>query len=143
MPPTLCSEIERFDAFTKEKKKRQRHTWFVKETRACEKKVGGWWRHYCSIVHPPQQQHRRQDYKNRGTEKENGKETNNEMQKSEKERKISPFISPRRIKSRPLDHVQYASTVGGSETRSTVGIKGFFRIRTNNRNLEKGKHRIP
>ena len=70
---------------------------------------------------------RAKDYENGGSVNKNGKETNSERQKSEKEGKILPFISPRRIKSRPLDHVQYTSTVGGSETRSTVGIKGLFR----------------
>ena len=48
-------------------------------------------------------------------------------EKNESEGKMSPFISPRRIKSRPLDHVQYKSTAEDSETRSTVGIKGLFK----------------
>ena len=46
--------------------------------------------------------------------------------KKKKKGKISPFISPRKIKSRPLDYVQYGSTASGSETRSIVGIKSLF-----------------
>ena len=57
-----------------------------------------------------------------------GKETDSEWQKNEREGKISPFISPRKIKSRPLDHVQYESMAGGSETRSMVEIKSLFKI---------------
>ena len=57
----------------------------------------------------------------------NGRETNSEGQKSEREGKPLPFISPGRIKSRPLDHVQYTSTAEDSETRSMVGINGLFR----------------
>ena len=70
---------------------------------------------------------RAEDYENEGSENESGKETNSERLKSEREGKTLPFISPGKIKSRPLDHVQYASTVGGSKTGSTVGIKGLFR----------------
>ena len=51
-----------------------------------------------------------------------------ESQKSEKEGKISLFISLRIIKSRPLDYVQYKSTTGDLETRSTIGIKDRFKI---------------
>ena len=67
-----------------------------------------------------------EDYENEGSMNKN-KETNSERQKSKKKGKILPFISPRRIKSRPLDQVQYTSIAGGSETRSTVGIKSLFR----------------
>ena len=47
-----------------------------------------------------------EDYENEGFVNKSGKEMNSERQKSEKERKTLPFISPRRIKSRLLDHVQ-------------------------------------
>ena len=50
-----------------------------------------------------------------------------EMQKNGEEGKVSHFTGPRKIKSRPLDYVQYESTARGSETRSTVGIKSFFK----------------
>ena len=47
------------------------------------------------------------NYEYRGFVNESGEETNSGRQKSEKKGKTLPFISPRRIKSRPLDHVQY------------------------------------
>ena len=66
-----------------------------------------------------------------------------EMQKSVKEEKISPFISPRKTKSRLSNQVQYGSTARGSESRSTVGIKSHFKIQTNGRDLDEMKRRIP
>ena len=64
-------------------------------------------------------------------------DTDSEMQKSVREGKISPFISPRKIKSRPLDYVQYESTARGSETRSTVGIKSLSK-NSNQRTQSQG-----
>ena len=68
-----------------------------------------------------------EDYKNGGFVSKNGKKTNIERQKSEKEGTTLPFISLRRIKSRLLAHVQYTSMARGSDIRSTVGIKGLFK----------------
>ena len=59
------------------------------------------------------------------------------MQKSVKEGKISPFIGPRKIKSRSLDYVQYESMARGSKTRLTVGIKSLFK-NPNQRTLSRG-----
>ena len=70
---------------------------------------------------------RAEDYEGGDSGKENREDINSERKKSEKEGKISPFISPSRIKSRPLDHAQRTSTAEGSETRSTVRIRGLFR----------------
>ena len=73
--------------------------------------------------------------KNEG-ERKIGKETDGERQKSENEGKISHFISPRKIKSRPLDYGQYESMARGSEARSTVGIRSLFR-NSNQRSLSR------
>ena len=119
MLPTLCLKMKTTGAFAKKEKKRQRRTWLVEETKAYEKE--NWWVEapllLCRMCSATEAQ-RAKDYE---------KETNNERQKNEKEGKPPPFISPGRIKSRPLDHVQSTSTVGGLETGSTVGIKGLFR----------------
>ena len=69
--------------------------------------------------------------------------TDGKMQKNEKDEKVSPFIGPRKIKSRPLDYVQYKSTARGSKTRLTVGIKSLSKIQTNGRDLDEVKRRIP
>ena len=58
---------------------------------------------------------------------EKGKEWAWRKTKSEKEGKISPFISPRIIKSRPLDCIQWKSTAGSLEARLTVEIKDLFK----------------
>ena len=62
-----------------------------------------------------------------GGERKIAKVTDGERQKSEKDGKFSPFISPTKIKSKSLDYVQYESTARGLETRSTVGIRSLFR----------------
>ena len=53
--------------------------------------------------------------------------TDGEIRKNEKEGKVSPFIGPRKIKSRSLDYVQYELTTRGLETRLIVGIKTLFK----------------
>ena len=82
-----------------------------------------------------------EDYKGGDFERKNREKINDERQKSEKEGKISPFISPGRIKSRPLDRAQHTSMARGSKTRSTVGIKGLFR-NLNQRSRSKEKWNI-
>ena len=74
-----------------------------------------------------------------GTDEEEGVwgNTDSEMQKSVKERKISPFISPRKFKSRSLDYVQYESTARGSEARMMVAIKSLFK-NSNQRTRSRG-----
>ena len=100
----------------------------MEEMRACEEKTGGWWRCYYSAASPPQRRYWGQKtVRNRGFERKWGKRQTANGRKNEREGKISHFISPRRIKSRPLDHAQYESKVGNSEARSTVGIKGLFK----------------
>ena len=82
---------------------------------------------------------RTEDYRGGDSEKKNMEEINSERQKSEKEGKTSPFINPGRIKSRPLERAQRTSTVGGSETRSTIGIRGLFRnLNQRSRSRENG-----
>ena len=46
--------------------------------------------------------------------------------KSEKEGKVSLFITPRIIKFRLLDFAQYKSMIRGLGTRSTIGIRDLF-----------------
>ena len=62
------------------------------------------------------------DFERKGKEK-----INSEKQKSGEEGKTSSFVSPLRIESRPLDHIQHATTAGGSKTRSTVGNISLFK----------------
>ena len=47
--------------------------------------------------------------------------------KSGKEGKFSPFISPRIIKSKSLDRIQWKSMAGGLEERSMVKLKDLFK----------------
>ena len=82
---------------------------------------------------------RAEDYEEGDSGKENREEINSERLKSEKEGKISPFISQRRIKSRPLDRAQRISTAEGLETRSMVGIIGLFKnLNQRSRSQENG-----
>ena len=65
------------------------------------------------------------------------------MQKNEKEGKVSPFIGPRKIKSKLLDYVQYKLTARGSEKDRLLGLKAFSKIQTNGRDMDEVKRRIP
>ena len=128
MPLTLCSKMKTTGTFAKKKKMRRRRTWLVERTKACE--IEDRWVVVLLLLHcmsSTTEAQRAEDYENGGSVNKKGNETNSERKKSEKEGKTLPFISPRRIKSKPLDHVQYTSTAGGSETRSTAGIRGLFK----------------
>ena len=67
------------------------------------------------------------DYDRGDFERKGRGKVNSKKQKSEEEGKTSPFVSLLRIESRHLDHIQHASTTGGSKTRSMVGNISLFK----------------
>ena len=78
----------------------QRHTWLVGKVKACRRKPkeGG-------AAAAPSYVHHNDSLRNEKCQEleVRRKKKYNEMHKSVKEGKVSPFISPRKIKSKPFD----------------------------------------